>query len=212
MDSAVIHTQNGLTKLDAISFRDLAVTAISETLAKINRFAGRTPEPWSVASHSVLVSRLCPSNAAAAGLLHDAHEAFIGDLITPAVDFIASRSKPTGASIVRNCVTAAKQAIDRQIEDAWAVMFSAHHDVVEHADAVACHAEMFAFFGACPPVGLETEVERALTLFHSLPQGGDWRTAARVWAEEARRLAMTGDLQIPPEAASPLRHAPRRTR
>ncbi len=68
------------TKID---FREIAYT-----LAKINRFCGRTPLPYSVAQHSVIVAQILelknqPTNVILAGLLHDAHEAFTGDIITP---------------------------------------------------------------------------------------------------------------------------------
>ncbi len=52
------------------------------------RYTRHTAFPWSVALHSVAVARTIEAltgskTAAAAGLLHDAHEAVIGDITTP---------------------------------------------------------------------------------------------------------------------------------
>lgn len=56
---------------------------LASTLAKINRFNGRTPLPYSVAQHSVLVAQLLPARLRRYGLLHDAHEAILGDITSP---------------------------------------------------------------------------------------------------------------------------------
>ncbi|OFW44758.1 MAG: hypothetical protein A3J29_07940 [Acidobacteria bacterium RIFCSPLOWO2_12_FULL_67_14b] len=63
---------------DAIAIEDIA-----HHLALQNRFAGATVEPYSVAQHSVLVSYCCDPADALHGLLHDAAEAYLGDLVRP---------------------------------------------------------------------------------------------------------------------------------
>lgn len=58
---------------------------LAHALSQINRFNGHSAFPYSVAQHSVLVSDMlafCPV-AALAGLMHDAHEALVGDLVKP---------------------------------------------------------------------------------------------------------------------------------
>ena len=69
--------------VDAISIEDVA-----DQLSKINRFAGATRVPYSVAQHSDHVSKIVkarggPKIAQLAGLLHDVHEMVTGDIITP---------------------------------------------------------------------------------------------------------------------------------
>ena len=57
---------------------------IAETLSKICRFGGRTPGIfYSVAQHSVLVSRRVPLEHRLWGLLHDAEEYITGDMVKP---------------------------------------------------------------------------------------------------------------------------------
>lgn len=61
---------------------DIDIIDIALALGNINRFTGHAG-PYTVADHSVLVSRLVPQELAAEALLHDAHEAYLGDISTP---------------------------------------------------------------------------------------------------------------------------------
>jgi 5'-deoxynucleotidase YfbR-like HD superfamily hydrolase len=63
--------------------KDIDIRDIAHSLARINRYNGHTKESFSVAQHSVLVSRFLPGSLRMFGLMHDAGEAYLGDCITP---------------------------------------------------------------------------------------------------------------------------------
>ncbi|GHE50831.1 hypothetical protein GCM10019059_07410 [Camelimonas fluminis] len=70
---------------------------VAEALARIPRFGGHVMSgPYSVAQHCVvgadyLMQQTRDKTLAAAFLLHDAHEAYIGDMTSPVVQAISAR-------------------------------------------------------------------------------------------------------------------------
>lgn len=63
---------------------DIHIETIARALSKICRFNGQCNYFYSVAQHSIHVSGLCyNSDEALYGLLHDASEAYLGDVVQP---------------------------------------------------------------------------------------------------------------------------------
>ena len=63
---------------DSIHIEDIA-----HALALINRYTGHSPFPYSVAQHSVLCSLVAPTGLEFQTLMHDAQEAYVGDMSSP---------------------------------------------------------------------------------------------------------------------------------
>ena len=79
----------------------IALEDIAHHLSMQCRFNGACREFYSVAQHSVHVAELLPPELQAHGLLHDAAEAYIGDMVRP-----LKRLLPTFADVERNILAA----------------------------------------------------------------------------------------------------------
>jgi uncharacterized protein len=109
-----------------------SVLDIAHALAHICRFTGHTRVFYSVAQHSVLVSRIVPPQHAMSGLMHDAAEAFVGDVSSPLKQLLPEYKR-----------------IERRVEDTILAHFglpstlhdSRLHESVKRADLVALRTE-----------------------------------------------------------------------
>jgi uncharacterized protein len=129
-----------LLKPDEASF---SIRDIASPLSKICRFTGHTNDFYSVAQHSVLVSEVVErldDSFSMEGLMHDAAEAFIGDVSSPLKALLPEYRK-------------IEAEIERVIFERYC--FFHHQDgamrqVVDHADLVLLKMEMRDLIEAKP--------------------------------------------------------------
>lgn len=113
---------------------DVDLGDIAWGLARACRFAGQTPRHYSVAEHSLLVASLVPMHLQLHGLLHDAAEAYIGDLIRPVKRFLRAH-------------TSAFDELEARVQETILARFSlaalapADAQVVKTADVAALRLE-----------------------------------------------------------------------
>jgi 5'-deoxynucleotidase YfbR-like HD superfamily hydrolase len=79
---------------DPLDIRPGAITieGVARALSHIPRFSGNADRNYSVAEHSMRVSKLAPEGYKLEGLLHDAHECILGDIPTPAKRALGERA------------------------------------------------------------------------------------------------------------------------
>lgn len=135
----ITHTGQHTNPLD-LNAADVEIENIAHALSNICRFGGHTPEFYSVAQHSVrvaaMVSEYHPSLYLAA-LLHDAAEAFLGDVVRPI--------KQTSDMALYH---AAEARAMRAIYKAYGIKLSAHErTIIDAADKICMGIEGKQFFG-----------------------------------------------------------------
>jgi len=75
---------------DVETLTEFPVAGVARQLGGLRRYAAATPDHYSVARHSLLVVALLPADDPALrmlGLVHDAHECWIGDVLRPVTKY-----------------------------------------------------------------------------------------------------------------------------
>lgn len=157
------------TPKEQIYLRDIAYA-----LSRIPRFNGHTlgNTIWSVAEHSRLVAQLLPTDASPtvrlAALLHDAHEAYLGDIISPVKAAISAKGDPLGGI---------RWSLDEAIAGAFALeRGDLFNDAIRQADREALALEKAQLMGPEPAPWHEMPEPREG--FHLKPVGAAAAEAA----------------------------------
>jgi 5'-deoxynucleotidase YfbR-like HD superfamily hydrolase len=111
-------TRSGmLVPLNQPTAEHIRLGDIAHALARIPRFNGHTIEPWSVADHSRLVARLLPDDVGPtlrlAALLHDGHEAYLGDITSPVAEALRRGADGDAAEPHRGHEIASRESFHR---------------------------------------------------------------------------------------------------
>ena len=138
-----IETYTGV-KFDLMKPRteDVNLADIAHALSMICRYTGHCKQFHSVAQHSVLVARLLDrEDTSIYGLLHDAHEAYIGDISTPLKNCIESNFS----------LSKLKESIQTVIYEGLKVPPPGREvvDIVSKADSSIMEAESKLLLGHC---------------------------------------------------------------
>lgn len=81
---ANIFTYTGkVVDFERISAESICIDDIAHALSYSSRYNGMMRSFYSIAQHSILVSQRCDPEFALEGLLHDAAEAYVGDVVSP---------------------------------------------------------------------------------------------------------------------------------
>lgn len=124
-----------LADLNNLTHEDMDIRVIGKSLSKLCRFGGHTDKFYSVAQHSVLVSKLLPPSLAFAGLMHDSSEAFVMDMPKP-----IKRCMPDYEELELNVMS--------QIVAKYDLLDTMDNPQIKHADMTALCTEMVNLFPA----------------------------------------------------------------
>lgn len=144
---------------------DVAIEDVAHALAHIGRFNGHTRGFYSVAAHSLHVSMLVPAADAFAGLMHDAAEAYVGDLIRP-IKLVFPDFAQVEAGIYR--AIALRFGLEESVPPA-----------VHAADDMALHTEARDLFEPAPEWAEPRRADRMRTLEPSSPGADEAAFLAR---------------------------------
>jgi hypothetical protein len=144
------------------------IVDIAHSLSRICRFTGHTNQFYSVAQHSVLVSDQVPADQALAGLMHDASEAFLGDVSSP-LKALLPDYRAIEQTVVKEiasrfglpvAMSADIHAADRRL------LYTEMRDLMPYPADDPYHAQ--ALPSVIVPMGMEAAFELFLSRFHSL--------------------------------------------
>ena len=142
------------------------IETIAHALGQINRFGGHAAQPHSVLRHSIFVAAVAKELAAdtctaedmrllvRAAVLHDAHEAYVGDVTSPVKEALRAMCLAVSA---RSAFDVLESCWAQRVEEALLPEYDPcgdHEwiaDIVHRADMIARYVERCAFFPGSTP-------------------------------------------------------------
>lgn len=118
---------------------NISIVDIAEALSKQCRFTGHTAMFYSVAQHCCLVHDLCSLEARPWALLHDAHEAYIGDIPSPLKTALHALGGKLALDII---ATRFDNAIAGAFKIQWPLSEQVNREI-NHFDKVALNTERY---------------------------------------------------------------------
>ena len=128
--------------LEFIAHDSIDIQDIAASLSKMNRFTGHTSRLYSVAEHSLLCAEILERDGGVrdravllAALLHDAHEAYCGDIATPL--------KQRLDMLTAGAWSREEDRLQRHILHRFGIygVYADHYHTIKHADLVALATE-----------------------------------------------------------------------
>ena len=140
-------TSGQVWPLEAIG--QIRLMDIAHSLSQICRFNGHTHAFYSVAQHSVTASRLIAPEHAAWGLLHDAAEAYIGDITRPVKrNLYAHVTEGVVGDYVS--INEIERNLQKLIASHFALSWPPPVEEIEEVDLQLLHSERRALLGPSP--------------------------------------------------------------
>jgi hypothetical protein len=132
-----VHLRTGDLDLREPNPELITVEEIAWGLSRTCRYSGKTPKHYSVGEHSVLLAQHLreqgePGEVQLAAVLHDAHEALVGDVL-PCVKALVVGYRRIEKDLDRAILTGLMLPLD---------LLEKHHTVVKRADTWALSAEV----------------------------------------------------------------------
>jgi uncharacterized protein len=115
---------------------------IARALGHLCRFGGHVATWYSVASHSLHVSRLLPARLKLAGLLHDAGEAYIGGDIQRPLKHSAIYAGVRDLELYVDAIIALRFGIALSVEDYAKIKAADHQALCDEANVILHYAPL----------------------------------------------------------------------
>lgn len=175
---------------DYLEFNEVNVEDIAKALGRICRYNGHTPKHYSVAEHCCHVGDFLreqghTDDVVLAGYLHDAHEAYIGDMPSPLK--IALGSMSTDFRLIWGIL---EECTNGDILRSLGCMIDLKHPAVRAADVRVLADEKEALWGDQEPKswGVDaTPIGADIHFWGAETAGEEWLNRVRPLADTIRR-------------------------